>query len=670
AGFECDLATGTCRKGATVATFQQGVGGYDGTLDTYVHAGAPDADNSLATTLLVDGVPPDGEERQILLRFDRVFGTDPGQVPAGSPIASATLTVFVTNPSADGADLSRMVRTWAGTDTWNSLAGGVATDGVEAMAEADASGATNANRVAYDIDVTKSVVAWSGGQANLGWVFVMPAGGTDSWQLSSSEELDESERPKLTIRYLPCEPGWTGDGVTCNDFNECGQAEPPCDEHAKCTNFVGGYSCECDSGWEGDGATCADVDECSADTYPCDKNATCTNEPGAYICACKPGFEGNGKTCADRDECSWIPFPCDPNAECANKPGSFACTCKDGFVGNGATCGECPGGAADPCGGRGECAGTAASPACKCDEGFGGDACEDCVAGLWGPACDQPCAGGAENPCNDHGNCSGGMAGTGACTCYDGFAGDACDACAAGFFAYPDCTNCPQCGDGNVCTDDSCDIVTGCVNAFNTAACDDDNACTLEDTCSGGECLGQVVDCIDDGDPCTEESCDPATGLCSSAPIPGCGTPDTGPDAVAEVSEGTGEDAGGEDAGGEDAGGDGAGSEGATPDDGAELGTEPGTEPVPDSGPGDDTKPGEDGQPVGDEGQGDGVVPPDAWDGDVDLDALNLPDGGKVKVGGGGGCSSAAGAGAGALHAVLLPGLLVLGGLLLRRRRG
>ncbi|MBM4395350.1 MAG: lamin tail domain-containing protein, partial [Deltaproteobacteria bacterium] len=41
AGFECDLATGTCRKGATVATFQQGVGGYDGTLDTYVHAGAP-----------------------------------------------------------------------------------------------------------------------------------------------------------------------------------------------------------------------------------------------------------------------------------------------------------------------------------------------------------------------------------------------------------------------------------------------------------------------------------------------------------------------------------------------------------------------------------------------------------------------------------------------------
>ena len=41
--------------------------------------------------------------------------------------------------------------------------------------------------------------------------------------------------------------------------------------------------------------------------------------------------------------------------------------------------------------------------------------------------------------------------------------------------------------------------------------CDDDNACTENDTCSGGACDGTPVD-ADDGNECTDDSCDPATG--------------------------------------------------------------------------------------------------------------------------------------------------------------
>ena len=41
--------------------------------------------------------------------------------------------------------------------------------------------------------------------------------------------------------------------------------------------------------------------------------------------------------------------------------------------------------------------------------------------------------------------------------------------------------------------------------------CDDLNACTGPDTCTGGKCVGPEIDC-DDGDPCTEDSCDPSSG--------------------------------------------------------------------------------------------------------------------------------------------------------------
>ncbi|MCB9739712.1 MAG: SMP-30/gluconolactonase/LRE family protein, partial [Deltaproteobacteria bacterium] len=73
------------------------------------------------------------------------------------------------------------------------------------------------------------------------------------------------------------------------------------------------------------------------------------------------------------------------------------------------------------------------------------------------------------------------------------------------------------CNDGNPCTKDSCDKATGaCI--FDTLqpgdACDDGSACTVGDVCDlAGQCGGKGKTC-DDSSPCTDDACDPATGDC------------------------------------------------------------------------------------------------------------------------------------------------------------
>src|SRR5206468_1573065 len=70
----------------------------------------------------------------------------------------------------------------------------------------------------------------------------------------------------------------------------------------------------------------------------------------------------------------------------------------------------------------------------------------------------------------------------------------------------------PNCNDGNVCTDDSCNPASGCVHTNNTDSCDDGNACTTGDTCSGGSCVGGPPPNCNDGNVCTDDSCNPASG--------------------------------------------------------------------------------------------------------------------------------------------------------------
>jgi hypothetical protein len=68
------------------------------------------------------------------------------------------------------------------------------------------------------------------------------------------------------------------------------------------------------------------------------------------------------------------------------------------------------------------------------------------------------------------------------------------------------------CFDGNPCTNDACDPATGCVYSPKAGACNDGTACTTNDQCSGGQCKGTPLNC-DDGNPCTNDTCN-AVGGC------------------------------------------------------------------------------------------------------------------------------------------------------------
>ena len=79
------------------------------------------------------------------------------------------------------------------------------------------------------------------------------------------------------------------------------------------------------------------------------------------------------------------------------------------------------------------------------------------------------------------------------------------------------------CEDDSPCTDDVCDSEAGCVFEAkeNGTQCDDGNACTQGDTCAGGLCQGLAQECEDDGEPCTVSAgCDAETGDCLHIDVP------------------------------------------------------------------------------------------------------------------------------------------------------
>ncbi len=103
-------------------------------------------------------------------------------------------------------------------------------------------------------------------------------------------------------------------------------------------------------------------------------------------------------------------------------------------------------------------------------------------------------------------------------------------------------TNGTSCNDGNACTQtdscqngtctgsnpvvcaaqDTCHTVGTCNPSTGTCsnpvapdgtACSDNNACTQTDACQSGTCVGTNPVSVDDGDPCTTDSCDPVLGV-------------------------------------------------------------------------------------------------------------------------------------------------------------
>jgi hypothetical protein len=62
--------------------------------------------------------------------------------------------------------------------------------------------------------------------------------------------------------------------ITCGDLT--------CDPHATCTTSGQDATCACAAGYTGDGFTCSDVDECATSNGQCD--AACENTDGSFVC--------------------------------------------------------------------------------------------------------------------------------------------------------------------------------------------------------------------------------------------------------------------------------------------------------------------------------------------------------------------------------------------------
>ena len=132
----------------------------------------------------------------------------------------------------------------------------------------------------------------------------------------------------------------TGDGITCEDINEC-IVDDICSANSQCVNNDGSYTCPCDAGYEGDGlsGSCVDIDECSSEEDDCNDVSNCVNTAGSYECECHIGYVKNTENiCVDIDECETNDIDCGDNAQCSNIAGSFSCTCDSGYYRTDNTC--------------------------------------------------------------------------------------------------------------------------------------------------------------------------------------------------------------------------------------------------------------------------------------------------------------------------------------------
>ena len=324
------------------------------------------------------------------------------------------------------------------------------------------------------------------------------------------------------------------DGITCDDGNACrtndqcidgtcsGASELTCDDNNPCTTDTCDPAVGCVNTPKPVGSTCSDAN-------PCTINDSCQNQAGALRCV------GTTKNCDDNNTCT-ADF-CGASGICqyTNLTGS----CSDGNActsGDSCQNGVCVGGSPVNCNDNNPCTTDACNPTgdpgapCTHAPRAVGTTCSDGDPCTLSDVCTDVagtilCRGSANN-CNDNNICTEDICqADGSCghtnlsniPCIDGNECTTTDTCQAGV-----CTGgaAPNCNDGNSCTVDTCNgtIPGGCVHTEqpNNSLCNDGNVCTDGDKCQPGgggtmQCLGTPVNC-DDGNPCTQDSCDPVAG--------------------------------------------------------------------------------------------------------------------------------------------------------------
>jgi hypothetical protein len=195
------ITADTLAQGKTTVAFQNGMNGYEGTIDIEIWAVSPNTclEGNPSASSDADN---DGGESQILLRFESLIGDKPGQIPPNSTVHSAKLIVSAFD-EGNPVHLHRMLVPWKRTATWNSMVAGVTADGLEASKKVDSFtfGKIAASSSEIPFEVTDTVQLWVNGEANFGWVFINT--GTNGWDFYTSEFEEVKQRPKLIVEFTP-----------------------------------------------------------------------------------------------------------------------------------------------------------------------------------------------------------------------------------------------------------------------------------------------------------------------------------------------------------------------------------------------------------------------------------------------------------------------------------
>jgi hypothetical protein len=347
--------------------------------------------------------------------------------------------------------------------------------------------------------------------------------------------------------------------LSCDDGNPCTQ--DACDTVTGCSHVPTDALCDDGNACTTDDAClagqctatltlgCDDENPCTTDlcspnegcssvvnTLPCNDENTCTTSDicSEGLCAggealnCNDGNPCTDDVCDPLTGCSFVAneAPCDDANEC-----TASSVCADG---------GCKGLDSVDCDDGNLCTTDTCVPATGCASTFNNVPCDDGDLCTPSDLCTEgACQGSGALPCDDGNPCTddtcdaaqGCVFTPNLAPCDDGNACTENDACGDGSCKA---VSVVQCNDGNPCTDDQCFAEQGCVFTSNESPCDDANACTANDTCVDGDCeSGPPIDCndglfcngqescsdaigclfgpaptIDDGIPCTADSCD------------------------------------------------------------------------------------------------------------------------------------------------------------------
>ena len=218
-----------------VTQYQDGVdwgyGVYDSETNDEVANGAtttayPAGSTSLNGLLVQGGSFSSTALHQVLLGFYDLVGTNAGQIPPGSTIVSADLTVNI-QKSGQGWAFHRMLAPWDDTYSWNTFPYGGVDDVDDGYNQAELGyysqmgnfvnvnngGVTNASTAGIkiglaNVGVTPDIQAWVDGTTNYGWVLDASAPWgyddlTTGTGFTPSQSSTPSLRPHLRVYWMP-----------------------------------------------------------------------------------------------------------------------------------------------------------------------------------------------------------------------------------------------------------------------------------------------------------------------------------------------------------------------------------------------------------------------------------------------------------------------------------